>query len=171
MRIYEGFVLGSILSSVQAASWLAALNTNVSVVVTGGNARLRLRTAFTVSGATGGTAFKWQYAKNGGAWTDLTASSSNVRTFTSAYYADGDDVPQAISGGSYVANNNGAEEAAGDFTLGVAIAAGEHAESEVALEVVSADVANNDTLDFRIVLSDGTAFSTYSQVGRITVVK
>jgi len=162
---------GDYLPVAAGATWLAAINTNIGVDVSAGNAQLRLRVAFTVTGGTGGTAFKWIYAKNGGAVTDITASSSNVKTFNSTHFADGDDVPQFLSSGTYVSNNNAAEESTGAFTLGAAIDVDEDVESEIAIELIAADLANNDTLDFRIVEGDGTVFTTYTEVARITVIK
>ena len=42
---------------------------------------------------------------------------------------------------------------------------------EVAIELVAADLANADTLDFRITQSDATVLNTYTVTPRITVSK
>ena len=107
------------------ASWLAALNTPITVDVTSGNVQLRLRVGVTNSGGTGATAYKWQYRKDAGAgfgaWTDITASSANVKTFATSHFADGDDVPQLITASAYQSDNNAAEESTGAFTLAVRV--------------------------------------------------
>ena len=162
---------GDYLPVAAGATWLAAINTNFDVDVSAGNVQLRLRVAFTVTGGTGGTAFKWIYAKNGGAVTDITASSSNVKTFNSAHFADADDVPQFLSSGTYVTNNNAAEESTGAFTLGTAIDVDEDVESEIAIEVIAADVAHANVLTFGIVEGDGTLFTTYTQFPSLLVIK
>jgi hypothetical protein len=153
------------------AAWLAALNTSTTVDVTSGNAQLRLRVGVTNSGTSGATAYKWQYRKNAGTWTDLTASSANVKTFASGDFADGDDVPQLITGGAYQSDNNAAEESTGAFTLPAGLAGSTSVESEIALEVISADVANTDTLEFRIVQADNTPLDAYSQTPSMTISK
>ena len=178
------------------ASWLAALNTPITVdIVTGTdflrdelglvtdaegnlitvqapggpNARVRLRVGIhNTSAILGASGFKWQFRVNAGTWTDLTSSSAHVRTFDSAYFADGDDVPQSITAGSYQANNNAAEESTGEFTLAAGLAGGFYFETELALEIIGADVSlTNDTLDFRIVLASGALLNTYSQVPQL----
>ena len=154
------------------ASWLAALDTTVNIDVGAGNVQRRLRISIENTGtAASGTVFKCQYRKNGGTWTDITASSSNVKTFASAYYADGDDVPQLLTGGTYQSDNNAAEESTGTFTLTAGLAAGSTFETEIALEFIQANVANTDTLDFRIVTSAGVALDAYDFTPQVTIIE
>jgi hypothetical protein len=154
------------------AAWLAALNTAINVDVTSGNVQLRLRVGVTNSGGTGATAYKWRYEKNNsGTLVDITNSSTNVRTFATSDYADGDDVPQLITGGSYQSDNNAAEESTGAFTLAAGLAASTSVESEIALEVIAADLNHTDTLEFFITQVDNTVLDTYTQVPSMAIVK
>lgn len=167
----------SIVARDAGATWNAALNAGVNVDVSSGNATIRLRVRFrdTANGATGATAFKWRYSKNVGAYADLTGASANVRLKTSAYYANGFDTVELFEadGYYYYVDNNAGLDTAGTFTLGVGLHGFRVVETEACLEVVAADVANGDTLDFRVALDDGssTPFTTYTQTPRITVVE
>lgn len=154
------------------AQWAAALDTDITVDVTAGNVQQRLRISVenTGSGA-GASAFKIRVSKNGGAYADVTASSSNVKTFNTANFADGDDVTQLITTGTYQSDNNAAEDSTGAFTLTAGLAAATRFEAEIALEFVAADLANADTLDFRITQSDSTVLTTYTVTPRATITK
>lgn len=173
MSIPFGLLLpGAAASGVPGATWRANQDTNVTVDCTAGNQQLRLRAGVINGGGVGSdTGFKWRFSKNAGAYTDLTASSSNVKTFASAHYADGDDVPQILTAGDYLTDNNSAEESTGAFTLGAGLGASERFESETTLELIAADLANNDTLDFRITLADNTVLTTYTVTPRVTIQK
>jgi hypothetical protein len=162
---------GFAVTLLPGASWLAALNTGISVNVTSGNALVRLRVGITNSGSNGATAYKWQYSKNGGTLTDITDVSANVWTFLTAYFADGDDVPQLITGGAYDTDNHAAEESSGAFTMLTGLAGSTSIESEIALELIADDLANADTLEFYIVEADGTPLDTYTEVPMITMIK
>lgn len=154
------------------AAWLAALNTAITVDVTSGNVQRRLRVGFANSGGAGATAYKWQYRKTPtpNTWTDINATSTNVKTFASSDFADGDDVPQLITGGSYQTDNNAAEELTGAFTLPAGLGTAS-VESEIALEVISADLANTETLEFRILQANDTLFDAYTVLPSMTIQK
>lgn len=154
------------------ATWAAALDTGLTVDVSAGNVQQRLRISIeNTGGSTGASAFKIRVSKNGGAYADVTASSSNVKTFNTTWFADGDDVPQLITAATYQSDNNAAEESTGAFTLTAGLAASTIFEAEIALEFVAADLADADTLDFRITQSDGTVLDTYTVTPRATIVK
>ncbi len=155
------------------ASYAGALDTSIEVDVTAGNVQKRLRIGIENTDATtaGASAYKVRVSKNGGAYADVTASSSNVKTFACANFADGDDVAQLITSGTYQTDNNAAEESTGAFTLTAGLAASTKFETEIALEFISADLANGDSLDFRITQSDGTVLDTYTVTANATITK
>lgn len=154
------------------ASWLEALDTPYDVDVTSGNAHVRLRVAVLNTGAAVGvTGYRWQYRKGAGTWTNITATSSDVKTFTSAWFTDGDDIPQLLTASTYQSDNNAAESATGVLTLTAGLAVDTEFESEIALEVVAADVADSDSLTFRLVQSDETPFGTYTETPTFTITK
>ena len=154
------------------ASWLADLNTDLADINVISDVELRLRVLLARAGDNATTpAFKWQYNKNSGGWTDITASSSDVATFDSSEFADGDDCAEQLLGsGTLITNNDAAEESTGTFTMPVDFTAGSEVEAEIALQLQSADLAHGDTLEFRIVEGDGTALDTYTQTPSIDVV-
>ncbi len=100
--------------------------------------------------------YKLQYAKNGGSWTDVTATSSNVRVAGSTP-TDGEATTNRISGS--VATFLAGDYDEGDGTLDAitwTASTVEHTESLWSLEVVDADMAATNTLDFRVLESGGT---------------
>lgn len=155
------------------ATWLAALNTDVTINVAAGNVTKRLRIQIDNDGGNATTpSQKYRYSKNSGAYADITASSSNIRTKGSTHFADGDDCDEALVGAaSLITNNNAAEETTGTYTMGTDFTAGSDIETELCFELVSADLADGDTIDIRVYESDNTAFGTYTQTPRITIEK
>lgn len=149
------------------ASWAAAANTNITVkFFTNIIGRCRLAVHNTGAGSSGATAYQWKFRVNGGSWTNLTASSTPIRTRSTSYYADGDDVTQLLTTGSYLSNNNAAEESTGAFTLSAGLAGSQRFESEVSFEVLGASVSHDDLIELCI---DG--LTTYSQVAGMVVKK
>jgi hypothetical protein len=157
------------------AAWLAALNTPITVNVTSGNVQLRLRVGITnTGGGSSVTAYKWRFWYTGvtsGPFTDVTSISSPVRTFLTSHFADADDVPQLITGGSYQADNNAAEESTGALTLPAGLAGSTSFESEIALEIIAAAVNDTDTLEFELFQADNTPLDTYTEVPLMTIQK
>ncbi len=152
----------------QGATWIAAKNIDWTQDVDV-NFRVRIEIKNT-SGSATTPAFKWQYNHEAGGWNDITASSSVVQTAASAHFADGDDLTEQLLGSdTFVANNNAAEESTGTFTMGANLATNEVIETEACLTIISGDVVDADTIDLRIVESDGTALGTYTQTPTITV--
>ncbi len=152
----------------QGATWIAAKNIDWTQAV---DVNFRLRIEIKNTGAAATTpAFKWQYNHEAGGWNDITASSSVVQTVGSVHFVDGDDlVEQLLGSDTFITNNDAAEETTGTFTMGGNLGGSEVIETEASLTIVSGDVVDLDTIDLRIVESDGTAFGTYTQTVTITV--
>ncbi|MDJ0950954.1 MAG: hypothetical protein QNJ94_18740 [Alphaproteobacteria bacterium] len=155
------------------ATWLANKDTDVNIDVTSGNVQKRLRLEIDNSGGEATTpSFRWIYSKNSGAYATITASSSNIRTKSTTHFADGDDCDESLLGaGTLITNNNGAEESTGVMTMGANFSGSSEIECELSFELVSADLANNDTIDIRLEENDGTDFDTYTETPRITITK
>jgi hypothetical protein len=155
-------------------SWKEAQNTDLTAIDVTADVDLRLRTQIKLTGGADiNPAFKYQYRKNLGSWLDITAASSNVQTNASSHFADGDDCLEKLLGGAdeFVSDNDAAEETSGTFTMPVTFHIGNVIESELSFTLVSADLANGDDLDFRIVEGDATVFTTYTQTPSIAVTK
>ena len=155
------------------ATWAANLNTKGSVDVSSGNVTMRLRIQATVADADiSGFVGRLYGSKNAGAYSQITASSSNVKIGTSSHFADLDDLTDnQLSAGTLVANNNAAVETVdGKFTCTDDFTTSTVLECEYALEFIAADLADADNYKFRL-YHDTTAFDTYTVTADIDVVK
>lgn len=148
------------------ASWIYALNIDGSLDVDT-NYRIRLLIQETNNGAAVSKVWKFQRSYNSGAWTDITTTSSVVKAVSSSYFADGDDCTQQLGSGTFISTNSGMSE---DGNTGsVLIGTNYETEAELAFQIVSGDVANNDTIEIRAVESDSTLLGTYTRTPSITV--
>ena len=165
--------------SESSATWRVAANVDDSVGP-GVNFRVRFNISNqgnTVASSTGDAiAIKAQYSKNSGAWTDVTSSSSNIKVVNSTNLTDGADTTQQLGSGTFISDNDGVN----DTNSAITIPSGAtwnnlyEAELETCFQLVTADVANNDTIDLRYTMSSGTdpiTFETYTKVPGITVLK
>jgi hypothetical protein len=152
-----------------AATWKAAANTNISVNVAGGNVQLRVRLAAREDGTTSATfAANLFMSKNGGAYAQVGSASANVKAVDSANLTDNSTTTQQISSATYVSGR--VDDVDGTTTATASIAQNSGTEFEFMIELISADLDHNDTLDFRLYRS-AAALTTYTQTARITIVK
>jgi hypothetical protein len=139
--------------------WHAAEDANPAKGVIANDTTFLLR--FTVQ-ETGGTAAgntdqQFQVSKNGGAFQNITTTSSIVKAVTTTVFANGADLTKRLSGtGTFESSGDGGTH---DGLSGGAqndIAASGNSETECALQIVGADVADNDALTFRLTSPDFT---------------
>ena len=150
-----------------SATWNAAANTNWTQ---DSNESFRMRFVIQETGgaAASSQGFKMQYNKNSAGWVDVTASSSVVKSFDSTHLTDGQDTTQQVGGGTFVTPNAGVDDV--DGAVGNASFAGsDETELELCVKIITADIADSDTVELRIVEADGTALGTYSNTPSITV--
>lgn len=147
---------------------LAAENTNITVTDTA-NVNVLLRVGLQESGSgsfSGATTddFQLQVSKNGGAYANVTAASANVKGFASANLTDAGTTTNRLSAGTgaFVAG----EISETGLVTDRQITANNFSELLYALTFVGADVANNDTFDFRVLLNGATI--TYTVTPRVT---
>jgi hypothetical protein len=135
--------------------WIAAQNTDWAQTVDA-NFRVRFR-----GGDTGGATGTWatpqlQYQVNTGGWNDVTGSSSVVRATASPNVANDAATTTQLTGGSggtFVAGSfDEVDGAVGSISLG----ASGNSEVEFCVQIRSADVANSDTVELRV-LNGGSA--------------
>lgn len=113
-----------------------------------------------------------EYSKNSGAYVAVTAASSNVQIDTaSGLTADGATTNRATNGitdgsGSFVA---GEQEETNGVIEDHQLTADNFTEHVWALTLVDTDLADGDTLDFRITLNAGAPGMTNTVVPRITI--
>lgn len=151
------------------ATAIDAENTNITRYTGDPVVVLRYGVQESGSGSASGAStddYQLQYSKNGGAYTNVTGASTNVRGFTSADLTDAAATTQRLSAGtgSFVAG----EIAETDGLLtDWALTANNFSDLLYVIELVAGDLADNDTLDFRV-LRNGAVFNTYSVTPRIT---
>lgn len=160
------------------SSAIDAQNTNINRDVSAGNATCHLRVRIQETGGADGATtddYGLQYQVNGaGGWTTITDASSRARAFTTSGLTDGGTTTNRSTDGitdgtgSFVA---GEQEEANGVIEDRQLTASNFTEHVWALEIVSADNANADTLDFRITLNGGNPGMTNSVTPRITITK
>lgn len=153
-----------------APTWYANEDTNYTADLSGGNLTLRVR--FSVQeNSVASTSTNWilRLSKNGGAYGAVTTATSSVKSIDAGSSADETAITTrrlTAGSGSFI---NGLYDETGS-TGALQITANNHTEFEYGIQLVAADVAHNDTLDFRV-YRNTTAFTTYSVTPRITVSK
>jgi hypothetical protein len=150
------------------ATWKANQDTNATIRP-GGKFRARFRIDETAGNAWTSVTWNLRYSLNGGAYTAVSATTP-VQFAASSNFADGDDTTTQLTGGTgtFVTNNNGMKE-----TTGGAVnsgTGGQLFETEWALTIDAAQVANANTLGLRI-YNGTSAIATYTQTPTITVEK
>jgi hypothetical protein len=155
--------------SESTATWKAATNTNINADLTSGNLDLRVRIAAQEVGTTAATfAASLFMSRNGGAYAAVTDVTTAVLAVASANLTDNATTTQQISVFTFVAGR--VDDVNGAMTATPSIVQNSGTEFEWMIRLTSANLNNGDTLDFEVYRS-AAPITTYTQVGRITVVK
>src|SRR3990167_10766335 len=110
----------------------------------------------------------FQYNKNGAGWVDITTTSSVVRAVAVGAFTNGQNCTQRLSGtGTFESSAAGCTEDGSSGGPSNDIVASGNSETEAGLAVVFADVANNDTIQFRFRSPDWTI--TYTITPTLTI--
>ena len=151
--------------------WHAAEDTNPAAGVIAVDTVFLLR--FCVQANTTGLSNvdnEFQYSRNGGAWVNITTSSSVVRAVAAVALTNGGNCTKRLSGtGTFESSGAGQTE---DGTSGGSandIVASGNSETECGLMILSADVSNGDTIAFRLTRDVGVLLDTYAVTPTITV--
>ena len=126
--------------------------------------------------ASGGVAHNnidWQFqcSKNGGAFQNITTSSTIARAVTVAVFTEAANCTNRLTGGTGTFESS----AAGCTLDGVSggnncdIVSNGFTETECALQIMDADVINGDKIQFRL-LQEGAVMDTYAVTPTLTVV-
>ena len=129
---------------------------------------LRWRVQETTGGAGATTDdYGLRYRKNGGAWTAVTASSSNVQAAAGGL-TDGDATTDRLSAGtgSFVA---GEQEEVNGVVEDSQLTASNYTNHVFSLTLVEADLASGDVLEFQLTLNAGTPGMTNTVTPRLQV--
>ena len=113
---------------------------------------------------------EFQVRKNGGAYQNITTTSTIVKAVTPTTFANAAHTTKRLSGtGTFESSSQGCTT---DGIAGGAqfdIVASGNGETICGLQIVSADVVHGDVLDFRLTRDGGTLLDTYSVTPSITV--
>ena len=95
-----------------------------------------------------------QYNHEGGGWNNVNATSSVVQSIATANIADGDDTTQRMTAFTYDSANEGFDEVDGIAGGGTTDLNNTGFESLFAIQILSGDVADTDTIVLKIVNSN-----------------
>lgn len=146
------------------ATWKA--NEDVSIVVPisalDTNIRLRIQVDETAGGSSANFVGQLRYSRNGGAYTDVTGTSTVARASASSNFTDEAATTNQLTAPTGTFLTGAMDEANGAAgTTQVDFAAGQFTEFEWCFQIRSADVARGDTIDFRCYRSTN-ALNVYS---------
>lgn len=112
----------------------------------------------------------FQYNKNAAGWVDITTTSSIVKAVAVGAFTNRETTSQRLSGtGTFSTTNAGCTEDGSSGGPANDIPASGNSETEAGLQVVFADVANNDTIQLRFRSPDWTI--TYTITPTLTITK
>lgn len=149
-------------------------NTNYTILADT-NAQVHVRYRIQETGGKNGATtddYNLQFSKNAGAYANVTTSTASLQVDTASGLTDAAATTnRATNGitdgtGSFVASQQ--EEGDGQIT-NFQLTASNFTEAVWAVKVIAADVANNDTIDFRISLNGGAPGMTNSVTPRLIV--
>jgi hypothetical protein len=126
------------------------------------------------------TEFLLQYRTNSGTWTDVGAVGGDVEDvqyIASSGFADHDNTTELLTTFGTFATGDGLETNVATDTITFATASTGKTEIEVSVEIVGANVNNDDTIELRVLYSNGdesppaTILDNYTDMPVMTVVK
>lgn len=152
------------------ATWKAAANTDWTQAVDE-NFRVRFLLRETAGGSDNNHLVQLQYNLNAAGWNDVNGTSAVVRSSPSANFNDDDHTTQQLGAGSFLTPNDGMDEDNGLAGEGnnIDFAGNDEVEVEYCVEIVGADVADEDTLELRIVGAGVGVYDIYTNGPSVTV--
>lgn len=163
-----GFRLRNDDGSQTTATWVANENTNASLL-TDTNYRVRFVIDETAGGSENNVTFRLQYNLNGAGYVNVTDTSSVVRATASTNLTDDEATTRQLASGSGTFLTGRVDEVDGVTNTGVSWTSQQITEVEYCFQIRSVDVNNNDTIQMRVVRSNGTVLEGYTQTPSITV--
>lgn len=152
-----------------AATWKAAAGVDWTQPANT-NFRVRFNIASSVNTPTQFTNLRLMYSLNGGAYTDVSTSSSVVRATASSFFADADNTTEQLAGsGTFNIGKMSETGSIAGFQLIPAL--GDDTEMEFCAQIRAADVANGDTINLRIYDNSGALNGGYTDTPVVTVQK
>lgn len=104
----------------------------------------------------------FQYSHNGGAWTDITTTSSVVKSVAVGAFVNGDDCTRRLGvHGTFEASGDGCTEDGSSGGNQNTIPANGSGETECGIQIVGTDVAQGDSIQFRLRVTGPTTTIVY----------
>ena len=117
------------------------------------------------NGGTGNNnSFQLEYdVNNSGTWNNVTSTSNSVRAVASGNLTEGGNTTQRLGAGTFITTNAGVDS--GDGAAGnISFAGNDEAEVLYAVQLRSADLSNNDTVQLRV-----QTINTFTNTANATV--
>lgn len=149
------------------ATWKETINTDWTQYF-GDAFRVRFVIAEENGVAVNNTEWRLQYDHNNTGWNNVDTTSSVVQAVTSTYFADGDATTQQLGTGTFLPGEMSEDGLAGEVNGTMDFDGNDESEVEYAIDIVDADVADGDTIQFRVIRGDGTVIS-YTNTPTVTV--
>lgn len=106
---------------------------------------------------------EFQYRKNGGAWTQITTVTTNVKAVTPVCWADAANTTKRLSGtGTFEASSAGCTVDGISGGTAFDIVGSGNGETECALQLLSADIAPGDMIEFRLTRDGAVLLDAYA---------
>lgn len=153
------------------ATWQAAVNTPWTQD-TGVIFRVRFLVKETTAGHVDNVTLKLQYNLEGAGWNDVTGASSVVRAVDSLWFPPfATDTTQQLGVGTFLSDNDGCDHDYDGIVGGTVLdfVGSEETELEFAIKVIKADVSDGDEIQLRLVNSDDSLLTTYTETPTLTV--
>lgn len=113
---------------------------------------------------------EFQVRKNGGAYQNITTSSTIVRAVTTTVFADAANTTKRLSGtGTFETSSAGCTHDGVSGGTAFDIVASGNGETECSMQIRSVDVVNGDLLEFRLTRDGGVVLDTYAVTPAITI--
>lgn len=154
-----------ILEDVSGYTPLAAEDTSIGFdpanAPPSGYFRVRLCIQETNGGAENNVGFQWQYSLNGGTWTNVSTTSSVIRTVNSTWITDAADITtsQLSGSGTFITDNDGYTET-GTITGVADFAGNDYTETEAALQLQLGDISVTDDIQLRVTIGGNAPAGT-----------
>jgi hypothetical protein len=152
--------------------WHAAEDTDPAEGVIAVDTTFLLRFTVQANAAAGLTNVdnNFEFRLNGGTWTQITTSSSVVKAVAATALTNGGNCTKRLSGtGTFETTGAGqTEDGISGGTANDIVASG-NSETECGLQIVGADVAGGDLIEFRLTRDAQVLLDTYSVVPSITI--
>lgn len=150
--------------------WLNGEDQNI-VRVAGPAGAFLLRHCVQASGgvAHSNVALQHQYQRNGGGWNNITTTSAVVRAGPTTVFNDAQNCTKRLSGtGTFESSAAGCTHDGSSGGASMDIVANGNAETEIKLEIVAADVAAWDKIEFRVI-AGGAPLNSYPVIPSVLV--